>query len=97
MDRAAALKREVPGVTFLMEFVYLAGFYFYSPPQAMLVVAGGSLAVIPSEPAVLGGLLQRNPSIYSSVFHAALAPYFGELFEAPSLQLLLWASSAPHS
>lgn len=36
MGRAAALRGEVPGVTFLTECVYLAGFYFYPPSQAML-------------------------------------------------------------
>lgn len=54
----------------------------------MLVFAGGNLALLPSEPEFLGGLLQRSYSIYNSVFHAALSPYFGQLLEAPSLQPL---------
>lgn len=89
LPQTGQLQGKFSGVTLLTQCVHLAGFslfylflnlflfyFFYSLPQAMLVFAGGSLAVFNSEPAFLGGFLQRSPSIHSSVFHGALAPYF---------------------
>lgn len=74
VGRAAALKGQVPWGDFSHGVCESGRFLFYW--QAMLVFAGGRLAALPSEPAFLGVLLQRSPSIYSSVFRAALAPLF---------------------